>query len=239
MKHRHAGKYRSRTPRGRVVLKKKPTHRHRKKHKNKDYRWLKKRYKIHPLADDDGDKVRNYKDCRPWNRKRQDMQRDVQEEIEEELNKLKERNDISLYDVELEAKQQIELLTTQKETINRDLRDKRRLLTFNFDDTTIAEVENEIDELINKRQEIKESIDWLKNTDNLISFLPSVSEEKYEEEFDEKTPEELLKEHTLIEREISELKDELIYADASERTFIKEKIKEKEDDLLAIEVMLE
>jgi hypothetical protein len=82
MRHRHNGKYRSRTPRGRITYKLKPIHsqkdnkakymarrdkiRFRKRHMT--YKQLRKRYKIHPLADDDKDKVRNYKDCRPWDK---------------------------------------------------------------------------------------------------------------------------------------------------------------------------
>jgi len=67
-----------------------------KKNKNLKYKELRKRFKIHPLGDDDRDGVRNYKDCRPWDKMRQDEdngegQLEVLSElqdIERELNNL-------------------------------------------------------------------------------------------------------------------------------------------------------
>jgi len=74
MRHRHSGRYRSKTPRGRIVYKHRPVHSQSlmRKNKNKTYKQLRRKFRIHPLADDDKDKIRNYKDCRPWNNKRQD-----------------------------------------------------------------------------------------------------------------------------------------------------------------------
>ena len=47
--------------------------------KNKSYKELRKKYKISKYGDDDKDGVKNYKDCKPWNKKKQD-----DEEVEEE-----------------------------------------------------------------------------------------------------------------------------------------------------------
>lgn len=69
MKHRHYGTYNSRTRRGRLISKRRPMH----GHKDLNYDQLRKRYGIHPLADDDKDGKRNYEDCRPWDKRRQDI----------------------------------------------------------------------------------------------------------------------------------------------------------------------
>ena len=42
-------------------------------YKGLSYNQIKKVYPINPLRDDDGDKKRNWEDCRPFDRKKQDM----------------------------------------------------------------------------------------------------------------------------------------------------------------------
>ena len=48
-------------------------------YKDLSYNQIKKRYPIHPLRDDDGDKKRNWEDCRPFNRKKQDEEDDKEQ----------------------------------------------------------------------------------------------------------------------------------------------------------------
>lgn len=72
MRHRHNGRYLSRTPKGRVVSKHRPIHSQAlmRQHKNMTYKQLRQRYRINPLRDDDCDGVKNKDDCRPWDKRR-------------------------------------------------------------------------------------------------------------------------------------------------------------------------
>lgn len=85
MRHRHSGTYRSRTPKGRVVNKQRPIHSQAlmNKHQHLRYPVLRNQFKISKYGDDDGDGVKNYKDCRPWDKKRQD-------EVISQYNKMKD-----------------------------------------------------------------------------------------------------------------------------------------------------
>ena len=92
-RHRHKGpKVKYKTRRNKIRYRRRPKHII-SKHKNKTYSQLRKRYKIHPLADDDGDGVRNYKDCRPWDRRRQDLTDEEKEDSQEKLTILLEASD--------------------------------------------------------------------------------------------------------------------------------------------------
>ena len=75
MRHRHPGKVQYRTRRGRIKYRKRPIHSQMNKYKNLNYKQLRKKFNIHPLRDDDDDKVPNYKDCRPWDNQRQDEEK--------------------------------------------------------------------------------------------------------------------------------------------------------------------
>lgn len=88
MKHRHNGKYKSRTPKGHTTFKRRPIHSQTDKYKNWNYNRLRRKFKIHPLADDDKDKVPNYKDCRPWNKKKQDVEDKFR--MERDISRLQE-----------------------------------------------------------------------------------------------------------------------------------------------------
>lgn len=50
------------------------------KFKDMPFQRLRRRFKISKYGDDDKDKVFNYKDCRPWDKKRQDEYDDVYSE---------------------------------------------------------------------------------------------------------------------------------------------------------------
>ena len=92
MKHRHSGpKVQYRTRRGRVRFRDRPLHSQSlmSKNKNKSYKQLRRRYNIRPLADDDKDGVRNYMDCKPWDKKRQDYDPREQERHLDNINQLK------------------------------------------------------------------------------------------------------------------------------------------------------
>ena len=78
--HRHPGKYVSRKPKGGVCLKTRPIHNNQsfylKNKKDIDLSWKQahKKYKnLNALSDTDGDGKRNYEDCRPLDKKRQDI----------------------------------------------------------------------------------------------------------------------------------------------------------------------
>jgi len=109
MKHRHNGRYRSRKPKGGTTYKKKPLHPKTKKifkifmnkHKHLSWPQIKKSYPmVNPLADDDGDGVLNKDDCRPWDKKRQDLTDDeVRLATTEELVDLAEEGELTERDV--------------------------------------------------------------------------------------------------------------------------------------------
>ncbi len=73
MRHRHNGpKVKYITRRNNIRYRQRPTHSQMDKYKNLNYKQLRKKFRISPLADDDKDKVLNYKDCRPWDKRKQD-----------------------------------------------------------------------------------------------------------------------------------------------------------------------
>lgn len=72
MIHRHAGpQVRYRTRRGNIKYRDRPTHSQMDKFKSLKYNKLRKRFNINPILDDDKDGVKNYQDCRPWDKKKQ------------------------------------------------------------------------------------------------------------------------------------------------------------------------
>lgn len=85
MKHRHNGKYLSKTKTGKIVAKNKPVHEVKftyskvpkdilAKNKGKTWNQIHKKYPhLSPLADTDGDKKRNYDDCRPFSKSQQEL----------------------------------------------------------------------------------------------------------------------------------------------------------------------
>jgi len=78
--HRHPGKYRSNTSKGRVILKKRPTHSQ--NMRDKSYPQLKKEgYRIDKLKDYDGDGVINALDCKPLDVNRQDEWKNVKKSL--------------------------------------------------------------------------------------------------------------------------------------------------------------
>lgn len=70
MRHRHNGTYTSRTSKGNTTFKHKPIHKHLNKYKDLNYKQLRKRFNISKYGDDDRDDILNYKDCRPWDKRR-------------------------------------------------------------------------------------------------------------------------------------------------------------------------
>lgn len=62
------------------------------KYKNLNYRQLRKKFRINPLADDDRDKVLNYKDCRPWDKRKQDYDPEEQERHLDNIRRLQQQN---------------------------------------------------------------------------------------------------------------------------------------------------
>jgi hypothetical protein len=72
------------------------------KYKSKSYNQIKKVYPIHPLRDDDGDKKRNWEDCRPFDKKKQHV-------TEDELDYLRKTYDLEPWEIpDYEAEEAIE-----------------------------------------------------------------------------------------------------------------------------------
>ena len=116
MRHRHQGKYKSRTPKGRTVLKRRPIHSQMNKFKELTYKQLKKKFDIPAYADDDKDGILNKKDCRPWDKKRQDNTR-ITNKVQTNLNFPETSNEKitrELKERELFEEKEIELLEEQK-----------------------------------------------------------------------------------------------------------------------------
>ena len=61
-----------------------------KRHKNKSYHQLRRKFKIHPLRDDDKDGVPNYRDCRPFDKKKQDLTLEELREWDKEQERKRE-----------------------------------------------------------------------------------------------------------------------------------------------------
>lgn len=73
MRHRHNGpKVQYRTKKGKTRYRERPIHSQyfMNKHKSMSYKQLRKEYKIPRYDDDDADGVKNWEDCRPWDKKK-------------------------------------------------------------------------------------------------------------------------------------------------------------------------
>ena len=75
MRHNHGGQHTAHSKCGKTFARHNPTHNHTlmNANKNKSFKELRKGFKISQYGDDDKDGVPNYKDCRPWDKKKQDV----------------------------------------------------------------------------------------------------------------------------------------------------------------------
>lgn len=69
------------------------------RYKDKPYPYLKYRFNISSKGDDDKDKVPNYKDCRPWDKRKQDILTSEQQEILREVQNLSNEYQQILWDL--------------------------------------------------------------------------------------------------------------------------------------------
>jgi len=155
MDHRHNGKYRSKTPRGRVVLKRRPRHKHSKqfmnKNKNKNYKMLKKRFNITKHGDDDGDGVPNFWDCMPWDEERQDVFSIRGRDFESEIDYLNEQIEFNRD----ELLSHIYIIEQSDKELSKELRGGKRT-------DVIEELEQDINRAKRAEEYTREKIDELK-----------------------------------------------------------------------------
>jgi hypothetical protein len=204
MKHRHSGKYKARKPKGGTCTKRKPVHKKTSKKvpkgrisqsdKNLTWNQVKKKYPgLNPFDDFDGDGKKNYEDCRPLDKSRQDVDEDgytfkgMKEELKTDIRYSADNlmyRPLRLNEVEQLAEDYINKLKDRKVFLNEWISDKRRFLKLL--DSLMSDpshegmrerAHEEIDKMVEERKEINKFIKWASNFENLMTYLPRT---KYE-----------------------------------------------------------
>jgi hypothetical protein len=147
-----------------------------------NYPQLKREFNISKIGDDDGDGVPNYKDCHPWDKKRQDedfesMKSELTDRIESRKSGFLGSRGFTLHTVSQEVESMKEGLQNRRDfLVNLKRESYGAIRSLKNIDSAQSIVEMEKEKINNYDKEISEIdnfINWMDDTDNQISFLPT------------------------------------------------------------------